>query len=80
MNIKIITIIFIFIILGSNKAPIGGLKDLGFKIHRMGPNTMSLPTAHTCFNVLLLPEYDTKEKTKNRLLRAILECEGFGLK
>ena len=65
---------------GSNKAPIGGLGNLGFKIQRMGPDSESLPTAHTCFDVILLPEYSSREKTKERLLRAINECEGFGLK
>ena len=72
--------IFYLFFVGSNKAPIGGLKNLGLKIHRMGPDSLNLPTAHTCFNALLLPEYNTKEKTKNCLLKAINECEGFGLK
>ena len=38
-----------------------------------------LPTAHTCFNVLMLSEYPTKEKLKERLLTAIQNAEGFGL-
>ena len=65
---------------GSNKAPIGGLGKLGFVIQRMGPDSMLLPTAHTCFDIILLPEYDSREKTKERLMIAINECEGFGLK
>ena len=46
----------------------------------MGPDSASLPTSHTCFDVMLLPEYSSREKTKERVLRAITECEGFGLK
>jgi HECT-domain (ubiquitin-transferase) len=29
---------------------------------------------------MLLPEYSSREKTKERVLKAITECEGFGLK
>jgi hypothetical protein len=65
---------------GSNKAPIGGLGNLGFKIQRMGPDSDFLPTSHTCFNVILFPEYKTEMKMRERLLTAIRECEGFGLK
>ena len=34
-----------------------------------------LPTAHTCFNVLLLPEYSSKEKLHDLLMKAIKECK-----
>ncbi|CAN0120978.1 unnamed protein product, partial [Laminaria digitata] len=65
---------------GSKKAPLGGLGKLSFKIQRAGPDTDHLPTAHTCFNVLVLPEYEGGEKLTRLLKRAITECEGFGLK
>ena len=71
---------FLFFVTGSVKAPLGGLKNIGLKVQRMGPDSESLPTAHTCFNILLLPEYSSKEKLENRLRKAIVECEGFGLK
>lgn len=71
---------FLQFVTGSYKAPIGGLKMLGLKIQRMGPDSESLPTAHTCFNVLLLPAYSSKDKLQERLIKAIHECEGFGLK
>jgi ubiquitin-protein ligase E3 A len=35
--------------------------------------------AHTCYNVLLLPEYDNKEKLKERLMKAIDYSKGFGM-
>lgn len=71
---------FLLFVTGSSKAPVGGLAQLGLKIQRMGPDSESLPTSHTCFNTLLLPEYTSKEKLRNRLYKAIQECEGFGLK
>ena len=65
---------------GSPKAPIGGLGALSFKIQRAGPDSPQLPTSHTCFNTMLIPDYgDDYDKLSERLGRAILECEGFGL-
>jgi len=64
---------------GSDRAPVGGLGQLRFVIQRAGPDTDRLPTAHTCFNVLLLPDYGSKEKTRDRLLTAIQNAQGFGL-
>lgn len=40
---------------GSDRAPVGGLGRLPLLIQRSGPDTEHLPTAHTCFNALLLP-------------------------
>ena len=38
-----------------------------------------LPSAHTCFNQLDLPEYESEEIMKEKLLIAIREgSEGFG--
>ena len=64
---------------GCGRAPIGGLGVLPFKIQRSGPDTLQLPTSHTCFNTLILPDYNTFDKLEERLGRAITECEGFGL-
>jgi len=47
---------------GCNRAPISGLKSLPFYIGREGPDSDNLPTSHTCFNHLLIPEYSSKEK------------------
>ena len=38
-----------------------------------------LPTAHTCFNHLLLPEYSGEATLRERLVTAINNAEGFGL-
>lgn len=64
---------------GSDRVPVGGLAKLKLIIARNGEDSDRLPTAHTCFNVLLLPEYSTLEKLRNRLLKAISNAKGFGL-
>lgn len=49
----------LFFVTGSDRVPIKGLASLTptFTISRAGPHSDRLPTAHTCFNHLLLPEY-----------------------
>ena len=38
----------------------------------------SLPQAHTCYNQLDLPEYESKETLYEKLMMAIKETSGFG--
>lgn len=64
---------------GSDRVPVKGLGSMLFVILKNGPDSDRLPTSHTCFNHLLLPEYKTKEKLKRMLLKAINNYEGFGL-
>jgi hypothetical protein len=64
---------------GSDRAPVGGLRELSLLVQRAGPDTDRLPTSHTCFNALLLPEYASEAKMRERLLTAIGNAEGFGL-
>ncbi|XP_063892746.1 ubiquitin-protein ligase E3A [Helicoverpa armigera] len=64
---------------GSDRVPVGGLSHLKLVIARNGPDCDRLPTAHTCFNVLLLPEYETKDKLQDRLMKAISYSKGFGM-
>ncbi|KAI8984062.1 hypothetical protein BDF20DRAFT_833600 [Mycotypha africana] len=63
----------------SDRVPVGGLKELTFYIQRNGPDSDRLPTALTCFSRLLLPEYATKQKLRERLITAIENTQGFGL-
>ncbi|CAF3132441.1 unnamed protein product [Rotaria socialis] len=65
---------------GSDRTPIGGLARLKLIISRNGPDTDRLPTAHTCFNALLLPDYSSIEKLQEKLSIAIDNAEGFGLR
>jgi ubiquitin-protein ligase E3 A len=64
---------------GSDRVPISGLSDLRLTISRNGGDSDILPTAHTCFNHLLLPEYSSEAKLKEKLLIAIQNARGFGL-
>lgn len=71
---------FLNFVTGSNLAPVGGLERLELKIQRNGGEpTDRLPTSHTCFNMLMLPEYSDKEKLRRLLMSAIANAEGFGL-
>jgi len=64
---------------GSDRIPVGGLSKLKLIIAKNGPDSDRLPSAHTCFNVLLLPDYASKEKLNDLLVKAISECKGFGM-
>ncbi|KAI8084518.1 uncharacterized protein BX664DRAFT_337173 [Halteromyces radiatus] len=69
----------LFFATGSDRAPIGGLGKLQFVIAKNGGDSDRLPTSHTCYNVLLLCEYGSKEKLRERLLTSISNSEGFGM-
>lgn len=43
------------------------------------PDERFLPVAHTCFNLLDLPRYKTKERLKYKLHQAIQQTQGFSL-
>jgi ubiquitin-protein ligase E3 A len=70
----------LFFFTGTMKAPLGGLAAINMKIQRMGPDTGQLPTTHTCFNTILLPEYNSEATLRTKLLQAMTETEGFGLR
>lgn len=66
---------------GSSQLPPGGFAALcpSFQIIA-APTHSTLPTAHTCFNQLCLPTYDSYEEVHRMLQVAISEgCEGFGM-
>jgi ubiquitin-protein ligase E3 A len=64
---------------GSDRAPINGLGNVKLYVGRHGEDSEMLPSSHTCFNHLLIPEYSSKEKLKAKLILAISNAEGFGL-
>ncbi|XP_060594475.1 probable E3 ubiquitin-protein ligase HERC4 isoform X2 [Ruditapes philippinarum] len=70
---------FLLYLTGSDKIPIVGMKHVKLVIQPMNVEEKYLPVAHTCFNLLDLPKYSTKETMKNKLLQAIQQTEGFGL-
>ena len=66
---------------GSSQLPPGGFASLSpsFQIG-LSPARHKLPSAHTCFNQLLLPNHSTYEEFKSKFLLAIQEgSEGFGM-
>jgi ubiquitin-protein ligase E3 A len=49
---------------GSDRAPINGLGSVKLYVGRHGEDSEMLPSSHTCFNHLLIPEYSNKEKMR----------------
>jgi E3 ubiquitin-protein ligase NEDD4 len=68
---------------GTSRVPMNGFKELygsngpqPFTIEKWGtPN--SYPRAHTCFNRLDLPPYESYQQLRDRLIKAIDNSEGF---
>lgn len=70
---------FLFFCTGSDRVPIKGLGSLSFTVSKGGPDSDRLPSAHTCFNHLLLPDYASLEKMEKYIKLAISHSQGFGL-
>ncbi|CAG0908227.1 unnamed protein product, partial [Cyprideis torosa] len=77
---------------GSSRVPLQGFKALQgttgnvcasgprlFTIHAVEVSAENLPKAHTCFNRIDLPPYETKDQMKEKLTQAIEETCGFGI-
>lgn len=65
---------------GTSKVPLNGFKELEgmngfskFNIHRDYGNKDRLPSSHTCFNQIDLPEYDNYETLRQNMLTAITQ-------
>lgn len=67
-------------ITGSDRIPATGAASLPIKISCLGDDCERYPIARTCFNLLSLWQYKSKDKLERMLWRAVLESEGFGLK
>ncbi|KAJ6439602.1 TOM1 protein [Purpureocillium lavendulum] len=71
---------------GTSKVPLNGFKELEgmnginrFNIHRDYGSKDRLPSSHTCFNQLDLPEYETYDMLRSQLVKAITQgSEYFG--
>lgn len=68
---------------GTSRVPMNGFKELygsngpqPFTIEKWG-NPNSFPRAHTCFNRLDLPPYESYQQLRDRLIKAIEGSEGF---
>ncbi|XP_033735725.1 apoptosis-resistant E3 ubiquitin protein ligase 1-like [Pecten maximus] len=66
---------------GCSQLPPQGFAELNPKFQiSFSPTYNTLPTAHTCFNQLCLPDYDSIDSFHRSLLLAINEgAQGFGL-
>lgn len=69
---------------GTSRVPMNGFSELQgsngpqkFTIEKWG-DAVALPRAHTCFNRIDLPPYESFETLKEKLLLAIENTEGFG--
>ncbi|RPB00949.1 hypothetical protein L873DRAFT_1678406 [Choiromyces venosus 120613-1] len=65
---------------GTSKVPLNGFKELEgmngfskFNIHRDYGSKDRLPSSHTCFNQIDLPEYDSYENLRQNILIAITQ-------
>jgi len=67
---------------GSDRICPTGIEDMTFKIsyfeNPLGKDY--LPQTHTCFNEILLFNYESKEKLEEKLTKAMFYSEGFGIK
>lgn len=67
-------------ITGSDRIPAMGATNLVIKLACLGDDSPRFPLARTCFNMLGLWRYGSKQKLESMLWRAVHESEGFGLK
>lgn len=70
---------FIVFVSACARMPPQGWQNFELRLQRNGECDSRLPTAYTCFSLLLLPRYSSAEILRERLLAAINETEGFGL-
>ncbi|XP_010122753.1 PREDICTED: probable E3 ubiquitin-protein ligase HERC3, partial [Chlamydotis macqueenii] len=70
---------FLLFLTGSDRIPIYGMSSLRIIIQSTASGEQYLPVAHTCYNLLDLPKYSSKEILSARLVQAIDHYEGFSL-
>ncbi|OAX82830.1 hypothetical protein ACJ72_02822 [Emergomyces africanus] len=67
-------------ITGSDRIPAMGATNLTIRLVCLGQDSDRFPTARTCFNMVALYRYKSREKLEQKLWRAVVDSEGFGLK
>uniref|UniRef100_A0A4W5NHX3 HECT and RLD domain containing E3 ubiquitin protein ligase 3 n=1 Tax=Hucho hucho TaxID=62062 RepID=A0A4W5NHX3_9TELE len=70
---------FLLFLTGSDRIPIHGMESLRIAIQSTSAEEHYLPVAHTCYNLLDMPRYQTKETLHRRLTQAVEQYEGFSL-
>jgi hypothetical protein len=62
----------------SDRVPVGGMRNLQFTLQRNGVNDGHLPSSYTCYGILLMPEYSSKDVLREKLAMALENSKGFG--
>ncbi len=62
----------------SDRVPVGGMRNLQFTLQKNGVDDEHLPSSYTCYGILLLPEYSSKEVLREKLAMALENSKGFG--
>jgi hypothetical protein len=62
----------------SDRIPVTGVGAVGFGVQNNGRRDERLPSSMTCFGMLLLPEYSSKEVLERMLNIAVEHSKGFG--
>ncbi|XP_033108343.1 probable E3 ubiquitin-protein ligase HERC3 isoform X2 [Anneissia japonica] len=70
---------FLAFLTGSDRIPVQGMSQLKVIFQPVFGSTDFLPAAHTCFNYLDLPLYESKEKMREKLMKTLEYAQGFGL-
>lgn len=67
-------------ITGSDRIPATGISNMNFKITFSGPDCDRFPVSHTCFNELCVYGYSSRQKFIDKIVMAMNESEGFGIR
>ncbi|KAI5296342.1 putative E3 ubiquitin-protein ligase [Ascosphaera acerosa] len=67
-------------ITGSDRIPATGTANLVIKVALLGDDARRYPVAHTCYNMIGLFRYPSRELLQEKLWRAVVDSQGFGLK
>uniref|UniRef100_A0A4W4FY63 HECT domain-containing protein n=1 Tax=Electrophorus electricus TaxID=8005 RepID=A0A4W4FY63_ELEEL len=70
---------FLLFLTGSDRIPIHGMASLRIILQSTAVAENYLPVAHTCYNLLDMPCYRTRDTLHLQLTRAIEQYEGFSL-
>ncbi|EMP29347.1 E3 ISG15--protein ligase HERC5 [Chelonia mydas] len=70
---------FLLFLTGSDRIPVMGMDCIKIKFNpHVSMSEDHIPEAQTCFHILILPQYSTIEKLREKLLLAIDNNRGFG--
>ncbi|XP_073196778.1 probable E3 ubiquitin-protein ligase HERC6 isoform X4 [Lepidochelys kempii] len=70
---------FLLFLTGSDRIPVMGMDCIKIKFNsHVSMSEDHIPEAQTCFHILILPQYSTIERLREKLLLAIDNNRGFG--